>query len=110
MAMRIPAGCVVINDMIAPTADPRIPFGGAGESGYGVTRGAAGLEEMTRIKAIVEQRSKWLPHLDPTSPHDADLLAGFAQFTHGETMFGRMAGLRRLITAAMAQRKWAKDN
>ncbi len=37
LARRISAGCVVINDMIAPTADPRIPFGGRKQSGFGIT-------------------------------------------------------------------------
>jgi acyl-CoA reductase-like NAD-dependent aldehyde dehydrogenase len=40
LAARVEAGCVVVNDVIVPTADPRLPFGGRGRSGYGVTRGA----------------------------------------------------------------------
>ena len=43
VAARVDAGCVVVNDMIAPTADPRLPFGGRGRSGFGVTRAAEGL-------------------------------------------------------------------
>jgi acyl-CoA reductase-like NAD-dependent aldehyde dehydrogenase len=50
------AGCVTINDLIAPTADPRLPFGGAGASGHGTTRGAEGLLEMTRPQAIIGRR------------------------------------------------------
>ena len=41
------AGVVVVNDVIVPTADPRLPFGGRGESGFGVTRGDEGLLELT---------------------------------------------------------------
>jgi len=52
VALRLRAGCVVVNDVIVPTADPRLPFGGAGASGFGVTRGAAGLLEMTRPQAL----------------------------------------------------------
>jgi acyl-CoA reductase-like NAD-dependent aldehyde dehydrogenase len=37
LAARVNAGSVVINDVIVPTADPRLPFGGCGESGFGVT-------------------------------------------------------------------------
>jgi acyl-CoA reductase-like NAD-dependent aldehyde dehydrogenase len=37
LAARVNAGSVVINDVIVPTADPRLPFGGRGESGFGVT-------------------------------------------------------------------------
>ena len=42
LARQIDAGCVVINDLIAPTADPRVPLAGRRQSGFGVTRGAAG--------------------------------------------------------------------
>ena len=37
LAAKIDAGCVVINDFLIPTADPRVSFGGRGESGFGVT-------------------------------------------------------------------------
>jgi len=53
---RLRAGCVVVNDLIVPTADPRLPFGGAGASGFGATRGAEGLLEMTRAQAVVSRR------------------------------------------------------
>ncbi len=56
VARRLRAGCVTVNDLILATADPRLPFGGAGASGFGVTRGAEGLLEMTRPQAIVARR------------------------------------------------------
>ena len=34
-----------INDLIVPTADPRVSFGGRGESGFGVTRGGKALAD-----------------------------------------------------------------
>ena len=43
----ISAGFITVNDVIIPTADPRLPFGGRGASGFGVTRGNEGLLEMT---------------------------------------------------------------
>ncbi len=54
-ARRLRAGCVTVNDVIVSTADPRLPFGGAGASGFGVTRGAEGLLEMTRPQALVSR-------------------------------------------------------
>ncbi|MBS1051334.1 aldehyde dehydrogenase family protein [Gluconobacter japonicus] len=48
LARRLRSGSVCINDLIVPTADPRLPFGGAGASGYGVTRGPEGLLALTR--------------------------------------------------------------
>ena len=35
LATRVRAGAVTINDLIVPTADPRLPFGGRAQSGYG---------------------------------------------------------------------------
>lgn len=101
VAARLRAGCVTVNDLIAPTADPRVPFGGSRRSGYGVTRGAEGLLAMTRPQAIARRRGRWLPHLDePTAAFD-DLLAGMIQSQHATGLAARWQGMRRLITAAM---------
>jgi acyl-CoA reductase-like NAD-dependent aldehyde dehydrogenase len=56
VARQLRAGCIVINDVIVPTADPRLPFGGTGASGFGVTRGAEGLLDMTRPQALIARR------------------------------------------------------
>ena len=105
-AARVDAGCVVINDMIAPTADPRVPFGGRGQSGFGVTRGALGLEEMTQLKTVIHQRSRWLPHLDNPTPADAQILRGFLGIAHGRGYGARWKGLSQVLAAVMEQRKW----
>jgi aldehyde dehydrogenase (NAD+) len=76
---QIDAGCIVINDVIAPRPIPVSHFSGRGESGFGVTRGAEGLLEMTRVKAIAIRRGKWVPHLDPPHPTDAEIFARFVQ-------------------------------
>lgn len=106
VAQRVDAGCVVVNDIIAPTADPRVSFGGRRQSGFGVTRGAAGLEEMTQLKSIVHQRSNWLPHLDTPTPHDAQLLSGSLAMVHGGDWRSRLRGLRSVVRAARDQRNW----
>ena len=80
-AGRVDAGVVVINDMIAPTADPRLPFGGRRRSGYGVTRGIDGLLEMTQIKSIVVRKGRWVPHLD--KPADANIFLKYIRLVHG---------------------------
>ncbi|MGD2175492.1 MAG: aldehyde dehydrogenase family protein [Candidatus Brocadiaceae bacterium] len=96
-AERVNAGVVVVNDMIVPTADPRVPFGGRGRSGYGVTRGAAGLLELTRQKAIVSRRGGWRPHLDVASAQARDVLQDYMTAVHGGSLTGRMRALGRLI-------------
>ncbi|HSG39392.1 MAG TPA: aldehyde dehydrogenase family protein, partial [Thermoanaerobaculia bacterium] len=81
-AGRVRAGSVVVNDVIVPTADPRLPFGGRGESGFGVTRGAEGLLEMTVLKTVSVRRGKRLPHLDPPHRQDAELFHAYLTLAH----------------------------
>ncbi len=96
-AGRIAAGCVVINDVIVPTADPRVPFGGRDQSGWGVTRGCDGLLEMTRPKTICTRYGKWLPHLEPAQAQDPQALRYLLQVFHGDNLRTRLTGLKQLI-------------
>ena len=91
LAREVPAGVVVINDLIVPTADPRLPFGGRGDSGFGVTRGAQGLLELTRVKAVVGRGGSFRPHFDPPGPDQERLLEDFVQIAHARTL-GRRVG------------------
>lgn len=81
-AARVRAGSVCVNDLIVPTADPRLPFGGRGESGYGVTRGAEGLLEMTVVKTVSIRR-RFRPHLQPPRPDDLQRFATMLRWLHG---------------------------
>jgi acyl-CoA reductase-like NAD-dependent aldehyde dehydrogenase len=100
LASRVNAGCVVINDMIVPTADPRVPFGGRGESGFGVTRGAEGLLEMTRIKAVITRRRGPWVHLDPLSPEDEPTLSAYLRLVHGPWS-GKVSAMLALVKQAL---------
>lgn len=51
-AWQLPAQVVTINNLIVPTADPRLPFGGSGAAGFGVTRGTEGLRQLTKLRVI----------------------------------------------------------
>ena len=82
LAGRLRAGSVCINDLIVPTADPRLPFGGGGRSGFGRTRGAEGLLEMTATKTV-SLRSRFRPHLGPPQPEDAGRFAAMVRLLHG---------------------------
>jgi aldehyde dehydrogenase (NAD+) len=106
LAQRIDAGCVVINDMIAPTADPRVPFAGRRQSGFGATRGAAGLLEMTQVKAVIEQRGSWLPHLQRPTPCDERLLKGLLAMRNGPNWMARVRGAGAVLQAVRDQRRW----
>jgi aldehyde dehydrogenase (NAD+) len=105
MTKFISAGCITINDALVPTADPQLPFGGRGESGFGVTRGDEGLLSMTVPKVVTIRRGRWLPHLQPPSPADESLLDGLLQFQHSGSLLKRLLGLKQTIQAAMASRK-----
>lgn len=109
-ARRISVGCVVINDMIVPTADPRVPFGGRGQSGYGTSRGAAGLLEMTQIKAIVTTRRGFKPHLQSPTPADADQLEQLIRVEHAAGPFSLLSSLPHLVRAALAQVRYRKSH
>ncbi len=83
LALKVRAGTIVVNDMIVPTADPRLPFGARGASGYGVTRGAEGLLEMTVPKAITVRRGRFLPHLAGARAADAPIFGALLGLAHG---------------------------
>lgn len=98
LARRVRAGVVVINDMIVPTADPRLPFGGGGASGFGVTRGAEGLLELTRVKAVVRRDGRFRPHFDPVGATETRLLAAFIQASHARSLRGRWRAMLTILT------------
>jgi acyl-CoA reductase-like NAD-dependent aldehyde dehydrogenase len=97
LAGRVRAGVVVINDLIVPTADPRLPFGGRGRSGFGLTRGAEGLLEMTVPKVLTVRRGQSRPHLDQARETDADLFTAYLQTAHSRGWRNRLAGLKNLF-------------
>ena len=100
LAGRIDAGTVTINDLIAPTADPRLPFGGAHASGYGVTRGAEGLLEMTRPKVVTRRSGRFRPHYDPPDGRHLEAGLAYLQAAHGSG--GRLKAWGRLLRALKA--------
>ena len=78
LADRLDVGTVVINELIVPTADPRMSFGGRGRSGFGVTRGAEGLLAMTAVKNVCQRVSGPRMHLRPRRDGDERLMRWIA--------------------------------
>jgi len=50
VAKRIEAGCVYVNQLVK--SDPRVPFGGIGESGYGRELSGVGIREFVNKKTV----------------------------------------------------------
>jgi aldehyde dehydrogenase (NAD+) len=99
LASRIPVGTVVINDLIVPTADPRVSFGGRKLSGFGMTRGREGLLEMTALKTTVTQRSRDLRAYHPTTPAHLAFFAAYLEAAHGGWR-ARWRGFSKFLRAA----------
>ncbi len=100
LARNLASPTILLNDLIVPTADPRIPFGGRGESGFGTTRGREGLLELTYAKTTTRRSNKNYRHFQPTTPAHESLFTGLIELTHAATWSQRYAGLRKLIAAA----------
>ncbi len=97
LAARLNAGVVTINDLIIPTADARVPFGGRGRSGFGVTRGVEGLLELTTPKVVTVSRGKFRPAFDPPQPGDEAMFNAYLNLTHGRGFKSRWAAMVSLI-------------
>jgi acyl-CoA reductase-like NAD-dependent aldehyde dehydrogenase len=100
LSKKITAGTVLINDLIIPAADPRTPFGGRKQSGFGVTQGAEGLLEMTAPQTIVVRRGSSTRNYDATTEAHRQLFEGLVQASHAATLKQRFAGLRQMIATA----------
>lgn len=105
IAKQLRVGTVIINDIIVPTADPRLPFGGVRQSGYGVSRGPEGLLEMTQPRVVCVRRGGMTPHLEPKMAGTTDILLGVLALNHSSRLTARMAGLRRLWNGVRLSRK-----
>ena len=110
VAGRLEVGCRVINDVIAPTGDPRLPFGGRRASGFGVTRGAEGLLELTAPKVITVSRSKFRPAFDPPHPKDEAMLKAYLKLTHGRGLGQRARALVALCKSLSGRSKHSKQS
>jgi aldehyde dehydrogenase (NAD+) len=107
LAARIKSGFVLINDLIVPTADPRMPFGGVKASGFGSTRGNEGLLEMTFPHVVAVNRGTSHRHFDETGADDARLFSSYIRAAHGRgrERFGAIVDLVRELIDAIKRRK-----
>ncbi|QDV23313.1 aldehyde dehydrogenase family protein [Aureliella helgolandensis] len=97
-ANEVNAGCVVINDAVVPTADPRVPFGGWGKSGWGLTRGREGLREMARTKTTCTRLGNWKPHLDRSISGNEVLMSSLLAVFHASSWRKRFQAMGRVLS------------
>jgi len=105
LAARIKTGFVLINDLIAPTADPRMPFGGVKASGFGTTRGDEGLIEMTFPHVVAVRHGRTHPHFDEPAAGDAQLFSAYIRAAHGTRRFAAFRDLFRALITKFKTRK-----
>ncbi|HMP83692.1 MAG TPA: aldehyde dehydrogenase family protein [Verrucomicrobiota bacterium] len=104
IATRLGAGLVVINDIIAPSADARLPFGGRKLSGFGLTRGPEGLLEMTTAKVVMRRAGRLRPHFDAPRQGDEEMFLNYIAAAHSRGIGTRFKSAIRLIRTVFKQR------
>jgi acyl-CoA reductase-like NAD-dependent aldehyde dehydrogenase len=101
LAGRLDVGQVWINDALHPTGQPAVTLAGRGASGFGASRGLAGLLEMVQPKVVSETPLR-APrrHYLPSPAGTADLFRATARLVAGDPGRRRVA-LRALLHALM---------
>jgi acyl-CoA reductase-like NAD-dependent aldehyde dehydrogenase len=102
LAPRLKAGMVTINDVMMPTAHPATPFGGRGDSGYGVTQGAEGLLEMTVPQVVSVRGGTYRPHYEMAVGqvrHQEALLRSLLDAAHAPGLGRRVRGFFGVLGA-----------
>lgn len=94
---RVPGHIVTFNDLVVPAADPRLPFGGSGRSGFGRMRGREGLLEMTQTRVISAREGGAMDHLRVSGPSDDDIIERFLLLSHAPHLFAKMRALMEMV-------------
>ncbi len=105
LAGKLDVGCITVNDLIVPTADPRVPFGGYKQSGFGTTRGREGLMEMVRAKTVLIRRGKFLGQLDTPITSHTSLIGNYIKMSHCSSWADRVRASMEFMKAWKNQTK-----
>ncbi len=99
LAASVRAGMVCVNDALVNGAVAALPFGGAGESGYGRVYGDDGLRELSRPRALLVDRAglRWEPGLFPLRRFGQARALGLIRALHGRGLVDRVRGLIELV-------------
>lgn len=83
LAPELGSTTVTINDCVIPTGHPGVSIGGRGESGWGLTRGEAGLLAMTRPVYTSRTGRRIRTPLTPPSARTAARVERFIRWRYG---------------------------
>lgn len=108
LADTIDAGCICINDILAPTGAPEVSLTPRGESGFGSTRGAEGLLEMTTPVCVVRRTGNFLPHLVRSNCEDDQTLNDILVLKHSRSLRAKAAAMVNIVRRPSGERKPAK--
>jgi len=106
LARRLRAGVVTINNHSFTGAIASVPWGGVGESGWGITGSPLALDHLTRPRLLVIDRNRaaretwWFPY----SPTLRKLALAFAALRGGATSFGARLGALFAVLAVLPKR------
>ncbi len=108
IAAQLRVGTVAVNiETMLLAANPALPFGGFGASGFGKQRGAAGLEEFVQWKTVSWQGMDGARrHLFPYKAATLPILRGMIALKSARTLHAKIAALRGMAQAA---KEWNSD-
>ncbi len=92
LAARCGSSIITINDCILPTAHPAVALAGSRESGWGVSRGEAGLLAMTRPVQVAITRPRLRPDVQPPTRKAARLMQRFVRWWYGSGSLATLVG------------------
>ncbi len=99
LARRLRAGGVSVNDTLSHYAVPGLPMGGTGESGFGRRRGLEALDEMSRTRTLLVDRTGWKRELwwFPYSERGSRAIRALLEWRAGGGLGGLARAARRML-------------
>jgi acyl-CoA reductase-like NAD-dependent aldehyde dehydrogenase len=103
LARRLDTGHVFINEELHPVGQPDVTLAGRGASGFGASRGEAGLLEMVQPKVVSETPiGASRRHYAPASDAAIDMFGATTRLAFSRRLDDRMAAALSLVRAVTA--------